>query len=149
MLLFDSNIFVYARAAHPHSEACRQVLDRAPGRSDWAVPSLVLLEITHYYRDNGEYARHILGALSGVDIAAQDVAWALRHCTRHADFNDHVLLAGAVRLGAAGIVSLDHFFEQQTLVRGCPRVLPDELLSALLGNPALPANRGGPPAGDR
>lgn len=128
MLLVDSNVFVYARSRHEHAAPCRELIETAAGHPEWVVPAIVLLELTHYFADVGEYARAILRALSPVEMRVADLEWAAAHAPTHAEFNDHVILAGAHRLGAAGVVGYDGFFgrqEHHPAVRG---VRPEELI---------------------
>ena len=128
MLLVDSDVFIYARSRHERGNPCRALLAAAPRHAEWVVPGIVLLELTHYYADAGEYARAILQALQPVETRVADIDWAAAHATAHSEFNDHVILAGAHRLGAGGVVGFDGFFGRQKhhpQVRG---VHPGELL---------------------
>ena len=128
MLLFDSNVFIYARGEHPHSEDCRQVLSMVAERSGWIVPVLVVLELTHYLRDGGEYSARILDAFEAVDTTMDDFRWAVEQSTRHAELNDHILLHNAHRCGCEGIVSYDGFFDRQQYFPDISRCVPGELL---------------------
>ena len=125
MLLVDSNIFIYARGHHEYSEDCIAVIEAVADHPEWVVPNLVLLELTHYYRDNGEYARQILSAFNVAETLLNDLRWAIERSRAHASFNDHVILATAHRLGAVGVLSYDVFFEAQNHVPEIGRILPE------------------------
>ena len=127
MLLVDSNIFIYARGEHPNSEPCRALLASAESHREWMVPGLVLLELTHYYGDGGEYARAILNALPPVETLIDDFAWAFENYEEHRDLNDLILLANAHRLGARGVITYDGFFSRQTHFPGVSAVSPADL----------------------
>jgi predicted nucleic acid-binding protein len=128
MLLVDSNVFIYARSRHERASACRALLAAAPRHAEWVVPGIVLLELTHYYADAGEYARTILGAFSPAETLVADLEWAASHAPAHAEFNDHVILASARRLGAIGVIGFDGFFERQRHHPEVRGMRPDELL---------------------
>ena len=128
MLLVDSNVFIYARSRHDRGEASRALVAAAPRHPEWVVPAIVLLELTHYYADAGEYARVVLGAFPPVETRVSDLEWAAAHATDHAEFNDHVVLAGARRLGADGVVGYDAFFGRQSHHPEVRGVRPEELV---------------------
>jgi predicted nucleic acid-binding protein len=128
MLLVDSNVFVYARGRHERSESCRAILAAAARHPEWVVPGIVLLELTHYYADAGAYARAILRAFPPVETRIADLEWAAAHAPAHPEFNDHVILAGAHRLGATGIVGYDGFFDRQEHHPTVCGVRPEDLL---------------------
>lgn len=127
MLLFDSNIFIYARGEHEYSSDCRAVIAEAAKHTDWMVPLLVVLELTHFYSDGGEYAQKILDAFSGLDTGLQDFAWATAQNCPHSEINDYILLHNASRCGCRGIVSYDAFFERQDAFPDVRRYTPVEL----------------------
>lgn len=128
MLILDSNIFLYARGHHPHSQACRDMIAKAGEHSDWVVPLLVLLEITHYLADGGDYGRRI-GPVFGIEPSRfEDFEWAALHAESHEDFNDHLILQIANRLGADGVVSYDRFFDRQVLCPGVMRREPPDVI---------------------
>lgn len=129
MLLVDSNIFIYARGAHPNSEACRELLRTADSHREWLVPGLVLLEVTHYYGDGGEYARSILDAFPPVETLMDDISWGFEHCDEHRDLNDLILLANAHRLAARGIITHDGFFARQEHFPGIVALAPADLIA--------------------
>jgi len=114
MLLVDSNIFIYARGSHAHSPACRDFVAAAADHSDWFVPLLVLLELTHYYGDGGTYARRILAAFPAAETTLADFDWAAEHAPNHEALNDHVLLHTAHRLDCDAIATYDDFFTNQS-----------------------------------
>jgi predicted nucleic acid-binding protein len=128
MLLVDSNVFVYARSRHEHGPACRELIAAAAGHPEWVVPAIALLELTHYYADAGEYARAILRAFPPVEMRVADLEWAAAHAPAHAEFNDHVILAGAHRLGAVGVVGYDAFFGAQEHFPAIGGLRPEELV---------------------
>ena len=129
MLLVDSNIFIYARGNHANSPDSRAMVESAVAHPEWCVPLLVLLEVTHYYRDNGEYAALIGAAFTTVETLLCDFEWAFEHSSRHAELNDLVILATARRLEAKSVISYDDFFERQKHINGIDRVLPAGILS--------------------
>ena len=127
MLLVDSNVFIYARGRHKRSKPCRDFLARAADHPEWAVPFLVLLEVTHYFADNGEYARLISGAFPTVETLVADFHWGMDNSGSHVDLNDHVLLATANRLGASGVISYDRIFDRQQHFPDVRRLDPEAL----------------------
>ncbi len=114
MRLVDTNVFVYARGNHALTPSSLAVLKTSADHPEWVVPVVVLLELTHYYRDNGAYAADILRAFSTIDTIADDLQWATEHCSTHRAFGDHMILAAAHRVGADGVISHDRFFRDQT-----------------------------------
>ena len=141
MLLVDSNVFIYARGRHERTEPCRALITAAPGHPEWVVPGLVLLELTHYYRDAGEYARAILRAIAPVETTVGGQPVVARRVIGNVDNSAHPAIKVDIKM--AVIVPVQAKGPVPVLIMFGRGNMPDEPVWRFPGatEPAAPPSR--------